>query len=98
MQILDHRGYWNRDIRTNSPEAIRTALEKGYGFESDLRDYCGKLVISHNIADENSQPASEVFQWLREYEDQYCFAVNIKADGLKDLLKDALTENNIQNY
>lgn len=98
MQILAHRGYWNRDIRNNSPEAIRTALEKGYGFESDLRDYCGKLVISHNIADENSQPASEVFQWLREYEDQYCFAVNIKADGLKDLLKDALTENNIQNY
>ena len=45
MRILAHRGYWNSSIGKNSPEALKTALAKGYGFESDVRDYMGKLVI-----------------------------------------------------
>lgn len=98
MQILAHRGYWNAQIKNNSPEALRKALENGYGFESDIRDYCGKLVISHNIADENSQDAKEVFNWLNEFQDKFCFAINIKADGLKDELLNLLNINNIQNY
>ena len=83
MKILAHRGYWNKQIEKNSPVALRTALEKGYGFESDVRDYAGKMVISHNIANASSQDAEELFQWLDEFHDQYCFAINIKADGLR---------------
>ncbi len=98
MKILAHRGYWNNQIERNSPQALRTALELGYGFESDLRDYQGKLVISHNIAEESSQDAAEVFEWLREYQDRLCFAINIKADGLKELLRKQLTEKKIHNY
>lgn len=98
MKILAHRGCWNEDIRNNSPKALRTALELGFGFESDLRDYCGELVISHNIADGSCQRAEEIFQWLKEFNDQYCFAVNIKADGLKDLLLEGLVRNKIKNY
>jgi len=55
MRILAHRGYWNSSIGKNSPEALKTALAKGYGFESDVRDYMGKLVISHNMAGASSQ-------------------------------------------
>ena len=98
MKILAHRGYWNTHIANNSPRALRTALENGYGFESDLRDYEGKLVISHNIADKASQEAEEVFQWLAEFQDQFCFAVNIKSDGLKDLLAALLAKYRITNY
>ena len=98
MNILSHRGYWNLDIPPNSPQALKAALEKGYGFESDVRDYRGRMVISHNIADESSQDAEEVFQWLCAYCDQYCFAINIKADGLKDVLKEYLEKYNIKNY
>lgn len=98
MQILAHRGYWNEQIERNSPQSIRLALENGYGFESDVRDYCSKMVISHNIADSSSQDAEEVFQWLQEFQDEYCFAINIKADGLKNLIQGYLKKYNIKNY
>lgn len=98
MKIIAHRGYWNEKIRNNTPEALRLALEHGYGFESDLRDYAGRLVVSHNIADSNSQHAEELFHWLSEFGDKYCFAINIKADGLKYLLKAQLEENHLRNY
>lgn len=98
MIILAHRGYWNNMIERNSPRAIRMALEKGYGFESDVRDFNGELVISHNMADESSPSAEEVFQWLAEKDDRYCFAINIKADGLKDLLMEYITRYQITNY
>lgn len=98
MEILAHRGYWNSDIPNNSPAALSEALKKGYGFESDIRDYCGKLVISHNAADANCQSADEVFAMLKEYGDRFCFAINIKADGLKDMLADMLQKHSINNY
>ena len=98
ISILAHRGYWTASIKKNSPEAIRKSLENGFGFESDVRDYIGKMVISHNIADSTCQDAEEVFKWLHEFEDNYTFAINIKADGLKELLKDCLGRYNISNY
>lgn len=98
MKILSHRGYWNKFILANSPMALRTSLEKGFGFESDVRDYFGDMVISHNIADASCQKAEEVFSWLHEFQDQYCFAINIKADGLKDILKNYLDKYSISNY
>lgn len=98
MVILAHRGYWNALIKNNSPKAIRTALELGYGFESDIRDYMGRAVISHNIADETSQDAEEVFRWLYEFNNNYCFAINIKSDGLKDILEFFISKYHIENY
>lgn len=98
MRILAHRGYWNRRIEKNSPEALKTALQKGFGFESDVRDYKGKMVISHNIATSSSQNAEEVFQWLHEFNDEYCFAINIKSDGLKEVLNEYLKKYSINNY
>lgn len=98
MQILAHRGYWNSNIPPNSPLSLRTALENGYGFESDVRDYMGRMVISHNIADASCQDAEEVFKWLSEYGDRYCFAINIKADGLKEILIEYFDRYNIKNY
>ena len=98
MKIIAHRGYWNEQIECNSPQALYAALTHGYGVESDLRDYQGRLVISHNIAEETSQDAEEVFRWLGENQDRFCFAINIKADGLKELIQKQLAENHIKNY
>lgn len=98
MQILAHRGYWNQEIPANSERALCTALTKGYGFESDLRDYQGRLVISHNIADCDSVSADRVFAALAAQQDRYCFAINIKADGLIAGLKDLLIRYPITNY
>lgn len=98
MNILAHRGYWNSNIKSNSKQAIRLALENGYGFESDIRDYSEKIVISHNIADKTAFDAENVFKWLHEFEDKYTFAINIKADGLKDSLSLFLAKYEITNY
>lgn len=98
MKILAHRGYWNKNIERNSPQALRAALEHGYGFESDVRDYAEHLVISHNIATATSQDAEEVFKWLHEFDNKYCFAINIKADGLKDILTSFIDKYFITNY
>lgn len=98
IKIMAHRGYWNENIERNSPQAIHTAMEKGYGFESDVRDYMGELVISHNIADEKCQKAEKVFEWMHGFEDEYTFAINIKADGLKDLINGMIEKYSIKNY
>ncbi len=98
MKILAHRGCWGKEVSCNSPEAIRAAIEQGYGFESDVRDYMEKMVISHNIADASCQDAEEVFRWLHEFGDKCCFAINIKADGLKDILKEYIGKYKISNY
>lgn len=98
MKILAHRGYWRAPDERNTSAALRRALESGFGFESDIRDYRGELVISHNIADAACQRAEEVFQWLAEHGDRFCFAVNIKADGLIGPLAGLLEKYHIANY
>ena len=98
MKILAHRGYWNNEIERNSFQALETALKNGYGFESDIRDYKGKLVISHDMPSENSVKAENIFNILSEYKNEFCFAINIKADGLKDELLKLLSRYEISNY
>ena len=98
MRILAHRGYWNKNISNNSPSAIRSALERGYGFETDIRDFDGRLVVSHDMANSLSQNVKEVFEWLYEFSDRYTFAINIKSDGLNKKLKYLIDKYNIQNY
>ena len=98
MEILAHRGYWNNNLKSNSFESLIKALKEGFGFESDIRDYNGELVISHNIADSSSFKISDIFKELAKYKNNYCFAINIKSDGLKDLLFDELNKYGIENY
>ena len=52
MDILAHRGVWRISEERNSMSSIRAALDAGFGIETDVRDYKGNLVISHDIADE----------------------------------------------
>lgn len=98
MEILAHRGYWSKDAAGNSPEALREALRRGYGMESDVRDFDGRLVISHNAAGRCSPPLSDTLRLLAAYQNKRCFAVNIKADGLGAMLKDALEQEHVENY
>lgn len=98
MKILAHRGFWNEQYTKNSLEAIRYALDCRYGFESDIRDYDCKLVISHDIATTANVDAEKVFLELAKHGDKYCFAINIKSDGLKDTLFEQLSAYKIKNY
>lgn len=98
MEILSHRGYWKNEDEKNTLESLKKSLAEGFGFESDVRDYKGKMVISHNPAGEFSPDVEQVFKELQSYQDKYCFAINIKADGLKDMLLEQLQEHGIENY
>lgn len=98
MNILAHRGYWDQSIQKNSFAALKQAVANGFGFESDVRDYKGRLVISHDIAGEASISAESVFRLLSKENDRFCFAVNVKADGLATLLKELLERYQIDNY
>lgn len=99
LKILAHRGYWSKKgLRDNTKEAFLLSLENGFGFESDIRDYCEKLVISHNIANAFSIDLEEIFKLLNDYNDRFTFAINIKSDGLKYLLNSYIKKYNINNY
>ena len=98
MEILCHRGFWRAAEEKNSLPALELALANGFGFESDVRDYCGRLVISHDIANEKSPALEEVLKLLAGACDKFFFAINIKADGLVDALKLSLEKYSLKKF
>lgn len=98
MQILAHRGFWKSAEEKNSLSAFERAFKFGYGIETDVRDYLGKLVVSHNIADENSPLFEDVLRIYKESKSNQYLAINIKADGLQGLLGELLAKYEVEKY
>ncbi len=98
MQILAHRGYWKTIEEKNTLIAFERAFKCRYGIETDVRDYKGKLVISHNVADENCPLFEDVLSIYREIKSDGYLAINIKADGLQDMLEEILSKYKIDKY
>jgi len=98
MIILSHRGYWKESNEKNFPIAFERSFSLGFGTETDVRDYKGELVISHDIADEKCISAKEMFEIYNKYDNTLPLALNIKADGLQIKLKELLEEYKITNY
>lgn len=98
MQILAHRGFWKTVGEKNTLESFRRAFENGYGIETDIRDYEEKLVVSHNVATKECFSFDEVLKLYSEMNMNTPLAINIKADGIQDLLRADLEKYNIQNY
>lgn len=98
MKIIAHRGEWMSLSDKNSLEALTKALSNGYGIETDIRDYDEDLVISHNIATIHSPRLEDFFKVAQKYNDTCTLALNIKADGLQERLKDLLIKYSIENY
>ena len=98
MRILAHRGLWNTLEERNTKQAIFRAFDQGYGIETDLRDYCGDLVISHDIADGTCPKVSDIFQYYKNHNIGTTLALNVKADGIQKNLKRLLDEYAITNY
>lgn len=98
MKIIAHRGLWNKREDGNTMESFCAAFKKGFGIETDIRDYNGEIVVSHNIATEYSFLFEDVLKLYNETKCNTSLAINIKADGLQKLLKDLLKKYNIKNY
>lgn len=89
MIILAHRGYWQSCEEKNQKKAFDRSVEYGFGVETDVRDHCGQLVISHDPVQGEALPYSgflEIFSSNR-----LPLAINVKSDGLALLLKKQMT-------
>jgi glycerophosphoryl diester phosphodiesterase len=98
MNILAHRGYWLSADEKNSVVAFRRAFAAGFGVETDLRDYRGEIVISHDYASSSSLPIDDFLSLYREAKCEGWLALNIKADGMQADLGDKLRQHEIDNY
>jgi glycerophosphoryl diester phosphodiesterase len=98
MIILSHRGYWKEAHEKNQPLSFERSFSLGFGTETDIRDYKGQLVISHDIADDKCTSVKEMFEIYNRYDNTLPLALNIKADGLQLKLKQLLEEYKIINY
>lgn len=98
MLILSHRGYWKTTAEKNTPEAFVRSFALGFGTETDFRDRDGQLVIAHDLPGRDTLLAEEFFTIFGRHDRTLPVAVNVKADGLQDLLKAAFTRHGVQNY
>ncbi len=98
MEILAHRGLWHNIEERNSFTALKKAVKEGFGIETDIRDYCGRLVISHDIANETCLSVGDLISFYIDGSFESTLALNIKADGLQGLIENMVVEKGISNY
>lgn len=98
MIVLSHRGYWKSDEEKNTAVSFKRSFSYGYGTETDIRDFQGELVISHDIPENNCLSAREFFEIYCQFDMNLPLALNIKSDGLQIKLKKLLEEYQINNY
>jgi glycerophosphoryl diester phosphodiesterase len=98
MEIISHRGYWREIQEKNTKTAFIRSFEKGYGTETDLRDFNGEIVISHDIPNDNAILLSDFFKIYKSSGKSEKLALNIKSDGLQKKLLSELINYQIANY
>ncbi|HAU5562557.1 TPA: hypothetical protein JD264_01880 [Serratia fonticola] len=95
MEIISHRGYWKNNEEKNTYEAFTRSFNLGFGTETDVRDFNGELVISHDIPT-GSEMSLNDFLRLVDRKD-FSLALNVKSDGLVNKLAESLSAFNIRN-
>lgn len=98
MQILAHRGWWQSPSEKNSEGAFRAALSGGYGIETDIRDFDGRLVISHDPPSADAMDLDDFLTLYLSYPNRGMLALNVKSDGLASKIVQALAARKIQSY
>ena len=96
MEIVAHRGFWLLEDEKNTKIAFERAFDNNLGIETDLRDICGKIVISHNMPQGDELSFEELLKLLNGR--NLPLALNIKADGLAEEIKRLLEKYNHTNY
>ena len=96
--IIAHRGYWLDDKEKNTKIAFERSFSLGFGTETDIRDFNGDLVISHDFPTKDSITVDMFFQIFNSFDKTLPLALNIKSDGLQALLLKLLKKYNIENY
>lgn len=84
MKILAHRGFWLDPEEKNTRVAFQRALDHGFGIETDVRDFQGDLVISHDFPTGHPQSYEDFLDQIGDSD--VPIAVNIKSDGLSNAI------------
>lgn len=70
----------------------------GFGIETDIRDYNGVAVISHDPPRKGSLALEEFFDLYKKMGNDVCLALNVKSDGLDEFIHCSLSQRQITNY
>ena len=97
MKILSHRGYWKTLEEKNSPLAFERSFGLGFGTETDLRDFGGRLVVSHDPPSHGALAAEDMLAIHKRHDRSLPLALNIKADGLQRLVADAVERFDLED-
>lgn len=82
----------------NHEAAFRRSFELGFGTETDVRDSLGQLVISHDPVGGDSLLLQDFLAIHAEYGGCLPLALNIKSDGLQDLLLESVARFDLENF
>lgn len=88
MNIISHRGLWRDASEQNKLASFATSQNQGFGTETDLRSYSGKLYLSHDPikCPTEALPFDRLLELWKLRPDLPLF-LNIKEDGLLPFLK-----------
>jgi glycerophosphoryl diester phosphodiesterase len=98
VEIISHRGFWLSNDEKNSKLAFERSFQQHFGTETDIRDFNGELVISHDIPVFKETSIDDFFSLYLEQNRTPTLALNIKSDGLTKALKSKIEAFGIQNY
>lgn len=90
--IIAHRGFWIETSEQNTKVAFNRALSYGFGIETDLRDRNQSIVISHDMSTSESMKIEDFFA-LFHGAPNVTLALNVKADGLQNILDTFIPTN-----
>lgn len=96
MHVLAHRGLWGNGIAPNSIQAFVNSRDNGFGIETDVRDWQKVLRIAHDMPDGSEPLFNEILDIFDGTD--LPLAINIKADGLANAIKQAMTQRTIKNW
>lgn len=90
-------------MEKNSIQSFIDSFKSGFGTETDIRDLNGKLVISHDVPKKSSkliyfEDFLELYIKFSNKDNLLPLALNIKSDGLQNLVKKDLEKFNIHDY
>lgn len=94
MHLISHRGFWKKKVEQNSLISIKRSFQNKMGIEVDVRLYNNKIYVSHD----HSKPKLLFDKILKMAPKKLFIAINIKEDGLGDILKQSIKKYKINNY
>ena len=95
--ILAHRGLFLNESEKNSPDALNRAIDEGFGIETDLRDFDGNIIISHDPPRSSRMPISfeGLLKQINSSPNMGRIALNIKSDGLSAMIESLIASHSL---